>query len=147
MPFSADATDRTGSFQDIDTFNPLSLSVEPEHHPIPLSTPISIQPLAWQPWPNLLPKPPHNHQTDHILSNIAPMHFKKSDSGSSKKSIRREENNAAARRYRQKRLDRISELEAALETMTKERNDLRLNLAGAEAEIGILKDLMRGVEM
>jgi hypothetical protein len=55
---------------------------------------------------------------------------------------KRHRNNVAARKYRQKRVDRIEELEAALSSVTKERDDLRIKAAGSEAEIQLLKDML-----
>lgn len=55
---------------------------------------------------------------------------------------KRQRNNVAARKYRQKRIDRIEELEAALSSMTKERDDLRIKAARSDAEIQLLKDML-----
>ncbi|PSR80406.1 hypothetical protein BD289DRAFT_338302, partial [Coniella lustricola] len=57
--------------------------------------------------------------------------------------LKRQRNTIAARKYRQKRLDRIKELEDALEDMTQERDDLRLKLARQEAETAALKEMMQ----
>lgn len=57
--------------------------------------------------------------------------------------LKRQRNTIAARKYRQKRLDRIKELEDALEGVTKERDDLRLRLARQEAETAALREMMR----
>ncbi|KAK6341590.1 hypothetical protein TWF696_008661 [Orbilia brochopaga] len=51
-------------------------------------------------------------------------------------------NNIAAKKYRQKKVDRISELEAALADMTRERDELRLLLARKEAEGQVLREVM-----
>jgi len=48
----------------------------------------------------------------------------------------------AARRYRQRRLDRLAELEKKLEEMTSERDDLRVKLARREAECGALREVL-----
>ena len=56
--------------------------------------------------------------------------------------LKRQRNTLAARKYRQKRLDRISELEEALAAMTSERDDMRLQLARREAEMDILREMM-----
>ena len=56
---------------------------------------------------------------------------------------KRHRNNIAARKYRQKHIDRISELELALETMTRDRNELRIQLAKREAEVEVLKDIVQ----
>ena len=47
----------------------------------------------------------------------------------------------AARRYRQRKVDRVSELEEALASMTKERDELKLKLARSEG----VADVLRGV--
>lgn len=57
--------------------------------------------------------------------------------------VKRQRNTIAARKYRQKRLDRIQELEDALKAMTGERDDLRLRLARQEAETAALREMMQ----
>lgn len=57
--------------------------------------------------------------------------------------VKRQRNTLAARKYRQKRLDRISELEEALAGMTAERDEFRIKLARQEAETEALKMMMR----
>ncbi|KAJ4247867.1 hypothetical protein NW762_013078 [Fusarium torreyae] len=56
--------------------------------------------------------------------------------------LKRQRNTLAARKYRQKRLDRISELEEALASMTSERDDMRLQLARREAEVDALREML-----
>lgn len=58
------------------------------------------------------------------------------------KALKRQRNTMAARKYRQKRLDRISELEKALDERTDERDDLRLQLARREAEVAALREML-----
>ncbi|KAK3113493.1 hypothetical protein LTR53_009171 [Teratosphaeriaceae sp. CCFEE 6253] len=55
---------------------------------------------------------------------------------------KRQRNTEAARRYRQRKVDRVSELEEALSLMTEERDELRLKLAKAETEAGVLRGLV-----
>jgi hypothetical protein len=55
---------------------------------------------------------------------------------------KRQRNTEAARRYRQRKLDKLSTVEEALLAMTKERDDLRLELARARAEADILKGMV-----
>ncbi|KAK5112841.1 hypothetical protein LTR85_011068 [Meristemomyces frigidus] len=55
---------------------------------------------------------------------------------------KRERNTEAARRYRQRKVDRTSELEEALAEVKKERDELRLKLARAEAEADVLRSLV-----
>ncbi|KAJ9644018.1 hypothetical protein H2199_003885 [Coniosporium tulheliwenetii] len=57
---------------------------------------------------------------------------------------KRQRNTLAARKYRQKRLDRIMELEQALHDMTQQRDDLKLQLARQEAETKALREMMGG---
>ncbi|GKT52753.1 GAF domain nucleotide-binding protein [Colletotrichum tofieldiae] len=57
--------------------------------------------------------------------------------------VKRQRNTIAARRYRQKGRDRIAELESALKAAEEERDQLKLQLARKEAEVGALKEIMR----
>ncbi|KAK3713058.1 hypothetical protein LTR37_008743 [Vermiconidia calcicola] len=56
---------------------------------------------------------------------------------------KRQRNTEAARRYRQRKFDRVTELEEALASMTKERDDLRLKLARSEAEADVLRGMVK----
>ncbi|KAF4120909.1 bZIP transcription factor [Geosmithia morbida] len=55
---------------------------------------------------------------------------------------KRHRNTMAARRYRQRRVDRLADLERRLEEMTSERDDMRVRLARREAEVGALRDVL-----
>lgn len=55
---------------------------------------------------------------------------------------KRQRNTMAARRYRQRRVDRLADLERRLEEMTSERDDLRVRLARREAEVGALREVL-----
>lgn len=57
--------------------------------------------------------------------------------------LKRQRNNVAARKYRQKKIDRISELEDELKDVKDERDDLRVRLARQEAEVAALKSLFK----
>lgn len=57
-------------------------------------------------------------------------------------SVKRQRNTMAARRYRQRRLDRLADLERQLAEMTADRDDLRVKLARREAEVGALRDVL-----
>jgi hypothetical protein len=57
--------------------------------------------------------------------------------------LKRQRNTLAARKYRQKRVDRISELESAVEQLKAEKDELRLKLAKSEAETAALREIMR----
>lgn len=56
--------------------------------------------------------------------------------------IKRQRNTMAARKYRQKRLDRISDLESALGEVCSERDELKLQLARREAEVEALREML-----
>ena len=56
--------------------------------------------------------------------------------------LKRHRNTMAARKYRQKRLDRIAYLERALGDVTGERDQLRLQLARREAEVEALREML-----
>ncbi|KAI1417927.1 hypothetical protein F5Y13DRAFT_150064 [Hypoxylon sp. FL1857] len=57
--------------------------------------------------------------------------------------LKRQRNNVAARKYRQKRIDRINELEEELRDVKQERDDLRLRLARQEAEAAALRTMLQ----
>lgn len=57
--------------------------------------------------------------------------------------LKRQRNNVAARKYRQKRIDRINELETELQGVKQERDDLRLRLARQEAEAAALRSMLQ----
>ncbi|KAI0413992.1 hypothetical protein F5X98DRAFT_263421 [Xylaria grammica] len=57
--------------------------------------------------------------------------------------LKRQRNNVAARKYRQKRIDRINELESELDEVKQERDDLKLRLARQEAEAAALRTMLQ----
>ena len=66
-----------------------------------------------------------------------------SNSASSSRVEKRKANTLAARRYRQKRLDRVAELESALKETQLERDALKTQLAKLEGETQVLRNLVR----
>lgn len=64
------------------------------------------------------------------------------DDADEDKANKRQRNTMAARKYRQKRLDLIADLEKALEEMTAERDELKLQLARKDAEAGALREML-----
>jgi predicted RNase H-like nuclease (RuvC/YqgF family) len=56
--------------------------------------------------------------------------------------LRRQRNSAAARKYRQKRLDRIEELEQALQKTQTERDELKMQVARWKGKAEALQSLM-----
>ncbi|OCK85990.1 hypothetical protein K432DRAFT_285617, partial [Lepidopterella palustris CBS 459.81] len=57
---------------------------------------------------------------------------------------KRKQNTLAARRYRQKRVDQMSNLEAALEQTQLERDALKFRVARLEGEVETLKRMLPG---
>ncbi|PWY85925.1 hypothetical protein BO70DRAFT_395058 [Aspergillus heteromorphus CBS 117.55] len=56
---------------------------------------------------------------------------------------KRELNTLAARRYRQRRLDRMSELEAELEAVKRERDELKMRVSKLEGETDALRSMVK----
>ncbi|KAF4555491.1 Hypothetical protein D9617_2g054520 [Elsinoe fawcettii] len=56
---------------------------------------------------------------------------------------KRRRNNAAAAKYRQKKVDRITTLEEEVRDVSKERDELRIQLARRDAEIEVLRGLLK----
>ncbi|KAJ3549271.1 hypothetical protein NM208_g582 [Fusarium decemcellulare] len=114
------------------------------------STPLDHQPTATLAPPTTMPsKSPSVPGTSTFSLHPSPSSTNSSkrkhssdEEEESEKTIKRQRNTIAARKYRQKRLDRISELERALEAMTGERDDLRLQLARREAEVDALREML-----
>ncbi|KAK8086705.1 hypothetical protein PG994_001679 [Apiospora phragmitis] len=57
--------------------------------------------------------------------------------------LKRQRNNVAAKKYRQKKIDRITELEMELKGVRDERDDLKIRLARQEAEASALRSMLR----
>ncbi|KFY76049.1 hypothetical protein V498_09779 [Pseudogymnoascus sp. VKM F-4517 (FW-2822)] len=55
---------------------------------------------------------------------------------------KRKLNTLAARRYRQKRVDQVTELEAALKKTQRERDDLSVRVARLEGELGAMRQML-----
>lgn len=57
--------------------------------------------------------------------------------------LKRQRNNIAAKKYRQKRIDRITELEEEVDEVKRERDELRIKLARQEAETAALREMLK----
>jgi len=88
------------------------------------------------------------------FSPLDPLPSRSSSSSSPKRShqgpeveedrlLKRQRNNVAARKYRQKKVDRIKELEEEVDHVKQERDDLRIRLARQEAETAALREMLR----
>lgn len=98
---------------------------------------------------------PSAQETTPSSSHSPPLSQRSSQAGSSRSSssvrsraleddaeTKRKRNTMAARRYRQRKLDRVAELEKQLAEMTSERDDLKVKLARREAEVGALREVI-----
>ncbi|KAJ8103422.1 hypothetical protein POJ06DRAFT_234442 [Lipomyces tetrasporus] len=56
--------------------------------------------------------------------------------------VKRQLNTLAARRYRQRRLDQVKDLEAELRNVQRERDELRMRVSKLEGETEVLKSLL-----
>ena len=85
-----------------------------------------------------------NQKGSNIPSNIN--HSDSAGGGAeetvSEQVVKRQRNTMAARKYRQKRLDQVADLEKALGDVTDERDELRLKLARREAEVDALREML-----
>lgn len=57
--------------------------------------------------------------------------------------LKRQRNKVAAQKYRQKKLDRIAELEVEVTDVKRERDELRIQLAKQEAETAALREMLK----
>jgi len=96
--------------------------------------------------PALNPQPPSSTSPSSTHSHSSQSNPQKRSAPASDEdndaSQKRQRNTMAARRYRQRRLDRMAELEKKLADMTEERDDLRVKLARREAEVGALREVL-----
>nr|POE88234.1 hypothetical protein CFP56_11463 [Quercus suber] len=83
-----------------------------------------------------LPEPPTRP------TSLSP-HDSGSDRSSGELKRKRERNTEAARRYRQRKVDQVAELEEALAAMTRERDELKLKLARSETEVDVLRGMAK----
>ncbi|RYC80625.1 hypothetical protein BFJ63_vAg16489 [Fusarium oxysporum f. sp. narcissi] len=88
------------------------------------------------------PTPSSSSSSPENLQNSSKQ-CKKADETSRALIHKRQRNTIAARKYRQKKMDRIAELEQALEAVKEERNDLELQLAKKDAEVSFLREMLR----
>lgn len=71
-----------------------------------------------------------------------PLASRRREAGSGSALLKRQRNTIAARKYRQRKIERVEQLEKALEEMARERDELKLRLASKEAETELLKSMM-----
>ena len=89
--------------------------------------------------PTCIPTDPKSKPS---LANDVPSKQTQSSSVSRSRIEKRRANTLAARRYRQNRLDRLSELETALKETQLERDALKEQVARLQGETQVLRDLV-----
>ncbi|KAJ9149501.1 hypothetical protein NKR19_g5685 [Coniochaeta hoffmannii] len=123
--------------QDSTSTSPFTLPLE--HYQTPVfpatstssSSSVQVSPLPPPPMEYAEPRPP------------PPPSHRASKDDDPTVALKRQRNTAAARKYRQKRIDRIAELEEAVDQLKSERDELRIKLARQEAETAALKEMLR----
>lgn len=116
----------------------LDMPSEPDMPPEPLELSLVVPPM---PTPQDAPPPPQSSLSEQRSSNSATK--RPSPPVDEITANKRQRNNEAARKYRQKRIDRISELETELTGVKQERDDLRIRLARQEAEAAALRSMLQ----
>ncbi|KAK3695734.1 hypothetical protein B0T22DRAFT_115308 [Podospora appendiculata] len=121
--------------------------------PFTSASPASITPTpqnSQEPDPQPLPAPlPASAPVSHPKKRGRPPAKRVSPSGDDADDddqdtlVKRQRNNIAAKKYRQKKVDRIEQLEAELDEVKSERDELRIRLARQEAETGALREMLR----
>ncbi|CAK1355316.1 unnamed protein product [Cercospora beticola] len=86
---------------------------------------------------------PSSLLSDHRRTAPSSSISDQSQSEPSYKVQKRKRNTEAARRYRQRKEDKVAQLEEALKAMTDERDQLSLMLARAEAETNLLRSMFK----
>ncbi|GIZ40067.1 hypothetical protein CKM354_000342100 [Cercospora kikuchii] len=86
---------------------------------------------------------PSSLLSDHRRTAPSSSISDQSQSEPSYKVQKRKRNTEAARRYRQRKEDKVAQLEEALKAMTDERDQLSLKLARAEAETNLLRSMFK----
>lgn len=96
--------------------------------------------------PSPKPTPGPGLTSTESKSKASPDHLKSNPGSSNESSARvekRSANTLAARRYRQKRLDQVAELETALKEAQRERDEFKNQMLKLQGETELLKDLLR----
>ncbi|KAI9926061.1 hypothetical protein MW887_004520 [Aspergillus wentii] len=105
------------------------------------SAPYPPQPTHSQPSP-MPAMPALTPRSSSASSRDASPKDSSSSSSSSYRVSKRQMNTMAARRYRQRKVDRMSELEAELESVKRERDELRMRVSKLEGETEALRGLV-----
>lgn len=91
----------------------------------------------------LLPSQPQFQAQAQALSRSVTRSDDKSPKESSNRVSKRQLNTMAARRYRQRRVDRMNQLEAELEQVKRERDELKMRVSKLEGETDALRGLLK----
>ena len=91
-----------------------------------------------------LPTSPHQKSSSPELHSTSRASTKATSSAADSSRIeKRKANTLAARRYRQKRVDQVTGLEAELKEVKAERDDMKVRCAKLEGEVEALRALLR----
>ncbi|KAM0815445.1 putative BZIP domain-containing protein [Seiridium cardinale] len=147
------APDTTFDFSDVlqnDVYDHLLASTIPTIGEVPITIPSSTTVTPLQTSPSSTLSHDFSPETTPPFSTVVPAESavqsnprKRSPPVDPETALKRQRNNVAARKYRQKKIDRISELEGELKEVKDERDDLRVRLARQEAEVAALKSLFK----
>tara|TARA_R110002060_G_scaffold33060_1_gene43776 strand:+ start:678 stop:1400 length:723 start_codon:yes stop_codon:yes gene_type:complete len=119
-----------------DTFNPDLFMEQQKQHPTPHNpSPISSTSHST----NSTPK----SSKSTTKADLSPPTTTSGPNTKDSKIQKRTLNTLAARRYRQKRVDQVSSLETSLKETQDERDELKLKVARLEAEVEVLRGLVR----
>lgn len=117
-------------------------NIIPSNSPSPSTTSIPIASSSSLPRPQPSERKPNKSPSaTSPSSSSSPPSLSRSDSAS--KIQKRTLNTLAARRYRQRRVDQMASLEAALKQSEKEKEELAMRVARLEGEVEVLRGLLK----
>ena len=81
-----------------------------------------------------------------VSNTASPLHLSRADppKETPNRVKKRELNTIAARRYRQRRVDRMNQLEEELEAIKRERDELKMRVSKLEGETEALRSMVKG---
>ncbi|KAK3337615.1 hypothetical protein B0T19DRAFT_79641 [Cercophora scortea] len=122
------------------------VSISPSTSTSPANTPPTPQ-ASQEPDPQPLPTPPPPASAPKKRGRPPTKRVSPSGEGGDDDDqdtlVKRQRNNIAAKKYRQKKVDRIEQLEAELDEVKGERDELRIRLARQEAETSALREMLK----
>ncbi|KAK8006709.1 hypothetical protein PG991_013006, partial [Apiospora marii] len=144
QPLQENAFDFTQVFQN-DIYDQLLLanSTQPPATTSSSAFPVSSAPPSFSPALAASHSPTPESQSPDSSGTQTNSRKRASPPVDSSTALKRQRNNVAAKKYRQKKIDRITELEMELKGVRDERDDLKIRLARQEAEASALRSMLR----